>query len=167
MPSPNPQPSRTDRPVMPGTYGLQPPEGGSGLMKWDRAREQLRQAHNYWVATTRPDGRPHVMPVWGLWFDDAFWFSTDRRSRKARNLSQNAHVAVHLESGDDAVIVEGVVEEVTNPARLAQFVEAYAAKYDVRPDPNDPQNVYYAVRPQTAFAWFEKDFPNGATRWQF
>jgi len=152
---------------MPGSYGLQPPEGGSGLISWDRACEHLRQAHNYWVATTRPDGRPHVMPVWGLWLEDAFWFSTGLYSRKARNLSRNANVVVHLESGDDVVILEGIAEEATDPARLARFAEAYALKYNFRPDVNDPQNGIYAVRPSKAFAWLEKDFPGGATRWQF
>lgn len=163
----NSQPPQAGRPVMPGGYGLEPPQGGSGLMGWERARQQLAQARNYWVGTTRPDGRPHVMPVWGLWLDEAFWFSTHRLSRKGRNLSHNANVAVHLESGDDVVILEGVAQAVTDPARLVRFADAYQAKYSFRPDPTDTQNVVYAVHLRTAFGWLEADFPGGATRWQF
>jgi hypothetical protein len=76
-------------------------------------------------------------------------------------------VGVHLESGDEVVIIEGVAEEVTDLDQLAQFAEAYDAKYDFRPDIQDQQNITYAVRPQVAFGWLEKDFPGGATRWKF
>jgi nitroimidazol reductase NimA-like FMN-containing flavoprotein (pyridoxamine 5'-phosphate oxidase superfamily) len=165
-PPPCAQPG-ADRPAMPQSYGLQSPTGGSGLMSWERVREQLVRARNYWIGTTRPDGRPHVMPVWGLWLDEQVWFSTARLSRKGRNLSHAPDVVVHLESGDDVVILEGTAQEVTDPARLSQFAEAYLAKYDLRPDVVDPLNLTYAVQVHTAFAWLESDFPGGATRWQF
>ena len=71
---------------MPG-YGIS--DSAEGILPWSWAAERLSQAHNYFVATARPDGRPHVMPVWGLWLDDAFYFSTGASSRKARNLAAN------------------------------------------------------------------------------
>jgi PPOX class probable F420-dependent enzyme len=163
----SPAQSTVGRPVMPKNYGIKDAHGGSGLLSWERAREQLAKARNYWIGTTRPDGRPHVMPVWGLWLDERVWFSTGRPSRKSLNLRHNPNVVVHLESGDDAVILEGTAEEVTDPAGLAQFAAAYFAKYDLRPDTADPENITYAVRVRTAFAWLEADFPGGATRWQF
>jgi hypothetical protein len=52
---------------------------------------------NYWAATSRADARPHLMPVWGVWLRDCFYFSTGPRSRKARNLSQNARCSVSTE----------------------------------------------------------------------
>ena len=67
------------RPYMPG-YGIAEPEDGQGLLPWSWAEERLVSSHDYWVATSRPDGRPHLMPVWGVWFDDAWWFSSGRRS---------------------------------------------------------------------------------------
>jgi PPOX class probable F420-dependent enzyme len=152
---------------MPKSYGLLDAGSGSGLLPWSHVEEQMAGARNYWVATTRPDGRPHVMPVWGLWFDDAFYFSTGRGARKARNLSRTPYVAVHLESGDDAVIVEGAAEEITDPALLARFADAYDAKYQFRPDTSDPDQAIYALHPRVAFAWREADFPGGATRWRF
>jgi len=60
------------------------------------------------------DGLPHAVPVWGVWVDGALYFGTDRRSRKARNLATNQGAVVHLESGDDAVILEGFAEEITS-----------------------------------------------------
>jgi general stress protein 26 len=105
------------------------------------------------------------MPVWGLWWDGTFYFSSDPSSRKARNLAANPEVVVHLESGDDAVILEGAAERVTDAAVLAEFADRYEAKYQFRPDTSDPEFAFYRVRPRVAFAWLEADFPNTATRW--
>ncbi len=65
----SPSVPRADRPHMPG-YGLVDAGGGKGLLPWSWAVEFLSKGRNYWVATTRPDGRPHVMPVWGIWMDE-------------------------------------------------------------------------------------------------
>ena len=74
------------RPYMPG-YGVVAET--EGMLPWSWAQERLERAHDYWVATVWPDGRPHVMPVWGAWFDGCLWFSSDGASRKARNLAAN------------------------------------------------------------------------------
>lgn len=153
------------RPHVPAGYGISPGIGAS--LSWQQARERLAAARNYWVASTRPDGRPHVMPVWGLWLGDALYFSTARGSRKGRNLAANPKVAVHLESGDDVVVLEGAVEEVRDPALLQRFTDAYDAKYQIRPDTADAANITYALRPRAAFTWQERDFPESAARWQF
>jgi hypothetical protein len=59
-------------------------------MPWTWAEERLGESHNYWIATSRPDGRPHLMVIWGLWLDGVFYFSTGGQSRKARNLEHDA-----------------------------------------------------------------------------
>src|ERR1700726_707816 len=79
-----PKPSR---PVMPG-YGL--PATKDGLLSWKWAEQRLQKSHNYWITTVKPDGSPHTMVVWGLWQDGRLLFSTGSKSRKARNLAQNA-----------------------------------------------------------------------------
>ena len=61
---------RADRPFMPG-YGVLPADQGSGLLPWAEAERRLTASHDFWCATVRPDGRPHVMPVWGVWLDGA------------------------------------------------------------------------------------------------
>ena len=82
---------------MPG-YGLRSAEQGTGLLPWSWARERLERSHDYWVATTGADG-PHLMPVWGVWLDDALWFSSSRASKKARNVTMHQRCSV---STDDA-----------------------------------------------------------------
>ncbi len=137
------------------------------MIPWRETSERLKKSHNYWVATTWPNGRPHVMPVWGVWVQGVLYFSTHRRSRKARNLAANPAVVVHLESGDDAVIVEGSAHEVTAKTALAPVDAAYFAKYKMRLNDIPAGSGIYAVQPRVAFAWREKDFPASTTRWLF
>ena len=162
-----PQPSR---PHMPG-YGV--PKRKAGMLPWSHVAERLEQALNYWVCTTRPDGRPHAVPVWGAWVDETFYF--EGGGRKVRNLKTNPAVVVHLESGGDVVILEGVTEEISKPDRalFARIDNAYAAKYDYKPSDNVtspdeqpyPEGGLYAVRPRVVFAWSK--FLQDATRWRF
>jgi hypothetical protein len=157
---------RADRPHMPG-YGIADASGGKGLLPWSWALERLNDAHNYFVATARSDGRPHVVPVWGVWLDDIFYFSTGTTSRKARNLSTNAHCVVTPERADESVIVEGFAEEETDEAALARFKEVYHEKYDWEIDTS--AGGIYAVRPTVAFGFIEAadNFTKTATRWLF
>lgn len=83
--------------------GYQNPGAAPDTSAWSRATGLLARARGYWVATTRPNGLPHVMPVLGVFMRDELWFSTSRASRKGRNLSSNPHVAVHLDDTNDAV----------------------------------------------------------------
>lgn len=155
---------RAERPRMPASYQIQPLEAG-GLIPWTTVADQLASAHNYWVITTG-QGQPHAAPVWGVWLDDAIYFSTDRASRKARNLAANPELVVHLESGDDAVILEGAAEEITNLELLTRFADAYEAKYQIRPA-TDGSSPIYRLRPRVVNAWLEQDFPRSATSWRF
>jgi nitroimidazol reductase NimA-like FMN-containing flavoprotein (pyridoxamine 5'-phosphate oxidase superfamily) len=136
------------------------------MLSWSHVEERISAARNYWVATTRPDGRPHLTPVWGLWVDWAFYFGGTPRSRKARNLAENPNVAVHPESYGVVVILEGVAEAVTDPdpALSERVAAASTAKYGVGSSEIEGS---YAVRPRVVFAWLENDFPNTATRWFF
>ena len=63
------------------------PRDAEGLLAWPHAERLLEGAHYYWLATTRPDGRPHVTPLWGVWLDGAFYFDGHPRTRWARNLA--------------------------------------------------------------------------------
>ena len=157
---------RAGRPHMPG-YGILEADSGKGLLPWSWAAERLRGGHNYWVATTRPNGAPHVMPVWGVWMDEKFYFSTGQQSRKARNLAANPRCVICVENAGEAVIVEGVVEEISDAEVLRQFYSAYKLKYDW--DLNQIPGLNFAVRPRVVFGFIEAsdDFASTATRWEF
>jgi len=152
---------------MPSSYGAPTDGSGAERLPWSWAVERLAAARNYWVCTTRADGRPHAAPVWGLWLDDALWFSTARASQKGRNLAREPSLVAHLESGDETVILAGEAEDVRDPAALGRFADAYAEKYDFRPDPTAPASAVYRLRPRVAQTWRERDYPQTATRWVF
>jgi hypothetical protein len=155
---------KANRPHMPG-YGILSESDGRGLLPWSWAQERLTNSHNYWLATTRPDARPHVMPVWGLWLGGSFYFSTGKQSRKARNLGENSHCVVCTERADEPVIVEGSAKEVADPSLLKPFYHAYRTKYGY--DMENFGEPVFALRPRVAFALIEKEMTGSATRWVF
>jgi hypothetical protein len=151
---------KQNRPFMPG-YGISTKR--KGLLEWEVVEKGMLAARNYWLATSRTDGRPHSTPVWGLWHSSVFYFGMDKKSQKAENIANNSAIVVHLESGDEVVILEGVAEQIKDKNLLQQLDELYRKKYDV---PLLGEAPIFALEAEKIFAWHESDFPNTATRWQ-
>lgn len=150
------------RPHMPG-YGIAAANEGV-LLPWAFVEERMAMSHNYWISSTRPDGNPHAAPVWGFWYDGVFYFGTGDESQKARNFAHNPNIVVHLESGDETVILEGEVE-VFNDEKIKKGLNKVSKeKYGMGIMGSSP---LFRLRIQRAFAWREKDFPTSATRWTF
>jgi len=143
----------------------------SALLSWSWAVLKLTDARNYWVVAVRADGRPHARPLWCVWLADGLWFTTGSQAVKA--LRANAQVSVNLEDGSEVLIVEGVAEQVSAPADLERFVEAYNAKYNHTARPSDgeiadadgPIGPAYRVRPVTVYGWLSD--MKETTRWTF
>ena len=129
-----------------------------------RVQERMADAWNYWLATVTHEGNPHAAPLWGIWVEDQFYFSTGASSRKGHNLAHNPNAVVHLESGDETVILEGVVEPVAPGPLFDELDRQYYDKYDVHLTADNP---VYGLAASKAFAWRERDFPTSATRWLF
>jgi PPOX class probable F420-dependent enzyme len=157
------------RPYMPG-YGVIGPDEGSGLLPWSWATERLAKSHDYWVATVRPDGRPHAMPVWGVWDGGAVWFSSSNGARKSRNIAANPWCVVTTSDPTEPVVVEGVAERVVNADAIARFAKLTSDKYETEIpvefyDPAD--NSLFRVTPRTVIGLAESDFTGSPTRWGF
>jgi PPOX class probable F420-dependent enzyme len=160
---------RVGRPYMPG-YGIAGPDEGSGLLPWSWAAERLSTARNYWVASAWQDGRPHVMPVWGMWDDAVLWFSSSAKSRKTRNLVRDPRCVVTTEDASDPVVIEGTASVVTEPAVLQRVIDLMNAKYatDIGLSFLDPAvNATIGVRPARVFGLRGADFTGSPTRWVF
>ena len=153
---------KSSRPHIPD-YGIS--AGKKGMLPWKWASDRLAKSRQYWLVTVRPDGSPHVMPIWGLWLDNGFYFSTGRNTRKARNLAANSRCIVCSEDAEEAVIVEGAAAEVADKAALKRVFAAYKKKYKV--DVSGMGSPMYLVKPSKAFGLWEKKFPTTATRWLF
>jgi hypothetical protein len=165
---------RPGRPYMPG-YGV--PSAPDGMLPWSFAEERLTASHDYWLATRWPDGRPHVMPVWGAWFDTSLWFSTDQTSRKARNLATDPRCVVTTDNALEPVILEGVAGVTADRSEVEVFVGVIRRKYssewleDVYTvdffDGNLGGGATYRINPASVFALRESDFRTSPTRWTF
>ena len=147
---------------MPQGYGVGDPQYGFEPIEWSRVVERMSEARNYWVATSRVGGPPHVVPVWGVWLNSRFHFFTDEDSLKGRNIRRDPRAVVHLESGDEVVVIEG---ELVSQPPTGEIVRAYEDKYEMSLG-EDPGNVY-TLNAFKVLAWTESDFPKNATRWQF
>jgi hypothetical protein len=164
---------KRDRPGIPADYGIA--TGEEGLLPWSWAAERLERSRNYWIVTASPDGRPHTMPVWGVWVNDTLYFSTGGTTRKARDLAANPRLVVNLESGDEVVVLEGMAEVARDPAEIAPADAAYAVKYvDATTgegfhllQEDSSGSPVFVLRPAKVLAWREQDFPTSATRWRF
>ena len=155
---------KSSRPIMPGIYGMG--KAKKGTMKWADVEKQLTASRNYWICSTRADGRPHAMPVWGFYIDGVVFFGTGRETLKAKNMARNPNIVVHLESGDQAVILECTVAEtpLTDP-EFRKRINAISRKKYKMPLMEIPESVFYRAQPKIVLAWREKDFPVSATRW--
>ena len=150
------------RPKMDG-YGV--PQSSEGTLPWPWALERLTRSHNYLLTTVRPDGTPHVMPVWGIWLNGAWYFSASETSRKSRNLEHNANCVVCNDNLEEAVILEGSAQRLKDDEIPKQAFVDYKAKYGWELDPK--RGPVWKVKPKTVFAMPEQQFPEAVTKWVF
>ena len=149
---------------------------GATPTPWAVAREHLEKAAIYWLATVRPDGRPHVTPLLAAWLDGALYFCTGDGERKAKNLVQNSQCVIttgcNAMEGLD-VVVEGKAVKVSDEAKLQRLADMYASKYGWHFAVRDGAFYgegglapVYEVTPTTAFG-FGKGESFSQTRWRF
>lgn len=154
--------------------------GVMAVTPWAEAREQLEGARKYWLATVKPNGQPHVMPLFGVWSESELYFTSGVAARKVRNLAQNSHCVITAIGKSLDLIVEGEAAKVRDEARLQHVAELYSSKYGWHlrvhdgayladygaPSAGPPPYELYEVRPVTVFG-LGTDEPFGATRWRF
>jgi PPOX class probable F420-dependent enzyme len=97
-----------------------------------KLEERLDREPIAWLSTTRPDGRPHVVPVWFVWDGESIVVLSKPDAQKVRNVRDNPNVMLALgtpRDDFDVEFVEGVAElvpEACEPchSRLATKYEA-------------------------------------------
>ena len=166
---------RITRPDM-ADYGV--PEELDGTMPWSWAEDRLARSRNFWLVTVNADGRPHSMPVWGVWMPERerFGFSCAATARKVRNIAANPQVVVTNDDAVHVVSIEGRAEQLADDG-LATMAESYLAKYVDEPGFAEGgidamldflrQNASFVVTPERAFGMIEtpEDFGPAATKW--
>lgn len=147
-----------------------PPEYGNptSRLEWADVERKLESASVYWIASTRPDGRPHVIPRDGIWLDGGLYYGGSPKTVHYRNITRNPQVVVHIGDGQEAIIVEGAVEiekpKVEMAARLSDESFRKYPQYG-RLDPSMYMGGVSVLRPRRVLAW--TNLTENATRFKF
>ena len=157
---------------------------GNPPLEWSRVREQLDQLSASedlpcFLATTSPDGTPHVVGIGALWLDGSYYVVSGPSTRKSRNLAANPACALAVRLPAVDATFEGIAERVTDTATLERVAatyrsggwpaqvegDAFTAPYSAPSAGPAPWQLYrIALRSVHAVATAE---PGGATRWRF
>ncbi|MFV2014615.1 MAG: pyridoxamine 5'-phosphate oxidase family protein [Candidatus Heimdallarchaeota archaeon] len=139
-------------------YGIETSK--EGLLKWEFVEEQMVSSHSYWLSTTNPNGNPHAIPVWGIWYGAKLYFGGGPKTRYRKNLEVNPNIVAHAESGSKVVIIQGtaIVEENDDVTR--EIIKLYKEKYNI-----DHPPPFLRVDGKKILAWTMEDYTKTPTRW--
>jgi nitroimidazol reductase NimA-like FMN-containing flavoprotein (pyridoxamine 5'-phosphate oxidase superfamily) len=152
------------RPHFPDGYLANP----QSFLTWSHVEKRLAEALHYWLCTVRPNGRPHAVPKWAVYIQGKIYFDGSPDTRHARNIENNPYVVMHLESGEDVIIVEGMAKASGKPARelAVQIAQALSQKYADRgyaPQPDQwNEGGLFEIELHKVLAWTQ--FTDDPTR---
>jgi hypothetical protein len=155
------------RPKFPPGYVDKP----TSSLTWDWVATQLTGSKHYWVCSVRPNGHPHVVPRWGEFIENKFFYDGSPETRHALNIAENPHVSLHLESGEKAVILEGISQPAGKPEpefakRLAKAISKKYADHGYSPKPNQwDEGGLFVFTPRQCIAW--SNFTENPTKFVF
>jgi len=157
-------------------YGLEP-------IPWSRALAALetgsQRNETSFLATTRPDGRPHLAGVGAVWEDGKVYFVSGDGTRKSRNVAENPSCAISISLPGIDLVIEGEAQRVMDDETLQRLAKRYAEggwparvedgafTYDYSaPSAGPPPWNLFAIAPTTIYGVLAAE-PGGATRWRF
>jgi hypothetical protein len=157
---------------------------GSAELPWSRPRDVLagdtpEADLTFFVATVRPDGRPHSAGVGAIWVDGALYFVSGPGTRKSRNLAANPACSVSVRLRGIDLVLEGKAVRVTDSSTVERVAavyrtggwpasaegEALTAPYSAPSAGPAPWHLYRLTL-HTAVGVASAE-PHGATRWDF
>jgi len=146
---------KISRPKFPRGYVDNP----VSYVDWNWVATQLTESKHYWLSSVRPNGHPHVVPRWGAFLDNKFYYDGSPETRHARNIIKNPYVTLHLESGEKAIILEGTSKPAGKPdpefaKRLAKAISDKYSALGYSPKPNQwDEGGLYVFTPQQCITW--------------
>ncbi|GAB4115390.1 MAG: pyridoxamine 5'-phosphate oxidase family protein [Roseiflexaceae bacterium] len=145
--------------------GYQMPEESARLLGWEFVVAQAEAARHYWLSSVFADGRPHAVPLWGLWYQNRVHFEGSPQTAWVRNLQQDPRCVLHLPSGDQVVIIEGSAHMIADDQLSAEewldLDTRFQHKYQVQHG-----SPYWYLQPHKILAWNGEDLQT-MTRWVF
>lgn len=155
--------------------------GNSRPVPWVQAQQRLTNGGWFWLATVRPDGAPHVMPVLAVWSQSVLYVASKGTARKSRNLAADGRCVITTDTGDLHLIVEGVARRVDDEATLRRASDVFKAIYDWptvvdagkldaeygAPTSGGPPYDVFEIVPTKAFGFPTDGESLTPTRWRF
>jgi len=154
------------RPMFPKGYVDKP----TSFLTWDWVETQLTESKHYWLCSVRPNGRPHVVPRWCVYVDGKIYYDGSPETRHAHNIEKNPYVTVNLESGSQAIILEGTAGPAGKPSpelgkKLSQAYKKYK-EFGYTPGPNSwNEGGLFVFKPRQCIAW--SNFTQDPTKFIF
>ena len=159
-------------------YGLPPLDWERVIAGLNKTREldMSDAASRYWIATTRPDGRAHVMAVGIIWDDGSFYLVTGAGTQKGKNLARDPRCVVSVAAPGLDIVAEGEAQIIRDEGELERIATlfsdwgpqvrngAFWHEYSAPSAGPPPWNVY-EITPTTVYAVASEE-PHGATRWR-
>ncbi|MCA9937132.1 MAG: pyridoxamine 5'-phosphate oxidase family protein [Anaerolineales bacterium] len=123
------------------------------LDRWRAIEARLGREATIWLATVRRDGRPHLAPVWFVWYDEKIYLATSSFSQKYTNLRYNQNVTLSLADPYNVVLIEGEAH-AANRHTTEKVSEHFLHKYewDFRSDDSDDWRLV-EITPHKVLAW--------------
>ena len=100
-----------------------------GHIEWHGVDARLAAGRSMVLSTTRPNGRPHAIPIWYWWDGTTLYFITARGTQKQRNLEKQPHIVAHFGDGDDVLFIEGTAHVVNDASEQQRVDDAWRQKY--------------------------------------
>ena len=145
--------------------GYQMPETCENLLAWDFVADRMSTSEFYWINTVYPDGRPHSVPLWGIWYEERFHCDGSTETAWSQNLTKNPRISVHTPDPNRVVIVHGIArfleDDDLDEASWDRLDTAYQTKYQV-----DTGSPWIRVEPTKVLAWNGGELTT-MTRWLF
>ena len=161
------KPTKKTRPQFPKGYVDKP----VSYLTWDWVATRLVESESYWLCSVRPNGKPHVVPRWGVCLDEKIYYDGSPETRHARNIELNPNVSLHLENGMEAVILEGIAQPAGKPSpelagRLSQEYKRKYKDLGYAPEPNSwDDGGLFVFTPRQCIAWSQ--FSQDPTKFVF
>lgn len=124
------------------------------------ALERLAEETYSWFTSVRPDGRPHVVPMWHVVLGNRIYVVTPPEAVKVGNVAVNPSVVVALADPTEVVRVEGWAIESFDV--LSAVAPQFFAKYGWNPG-GEPDGSYTVIEvtPRIVSTWTD----GSSNRW--
>jgi hypothetical protein len=149
-------------------------------LSWTAAADRLSKAGWFWLATVRPDGAPHMMPVMAAWSDPVLYVASNPGARKSRNLGHEDRCVISTDTGDLHIVIEGRARRVDDADEMDRVAQTFSGRgWPTRgagdlldadfgaPTSGGPPFLVFGIAPTKAFAFPTDGEWTTPTRWRF